>query len=181
LDKLIPGALLLEAPPVARSVHLQKLLCGVTFYLSHTFKRFTSQRVLMAGHRKTRIEECEGSFVADATVDFGVWPTSDVRVGPSAQVCCDLPRITPYYDELLHTDASVLVNKFDSSKFGLVQRRAGARNLRNSVRELSGQASCFPNYKVAHSLSVGATHYRKLRETRFLCSCCSERPDNAGY
>jgi len=119
--------------------------------------------------------------VADATVDFGVWPTSAVQVGPSAQVCCDLPRITPYYDELLHADISVLVNKFDSSKFGLVQRTGGGRNLRNSVRDLSGQASRFPNYKVAHSLSVGATHYRKLKETRFLCSCCSERPDNAGY
>jgi hypothetical protein len=114
LDKLIPGALLLEAPPVARSVHLQKLLCGVTFYLSHTFKPFTSQRVLMAGQRQTRIEECEESIVADATVDFGVWPTSAVQVEPSAQVCCDLPAITPYYDELLHADVSVLVNKFDS-------------------------------------------------------------------
>ena len=91
------------------------------------------------------MEQCEGSFGADPPVECGVRPTSVAQVGPSVRVRCDLPRTTPYYGELLHTDVSVLGNKIASSQFGLVQRSDGARHFRNSVRELSDQGSCFPN------------------------------------
>jgi hypothetical protein len=121
--------------------------------------------------------------VANALAECGVWLTPAAQVGPSAMVCCDLPSTTPYYGELLHADVLVLINtrKIASSQFGLVQRGGGARHHLNSVRELSDQTSCSPNYKVAYSLSVGATHYHKLKETGYLRSCCSERPDHAGY
>jgi len=53
LDRPIPETLpLLEAPPVVRLAPLQKLLCGVTFYPSHTLKRFTSQSALRAANSK---------------------------------------------------------------------------------------------------------------------------------
>ena len=98
---------------------------------------------------KTRTEPCEECVVADAPAECGVWLTSAAQVGPSALVCCDLPRTTPYYGELLHADVLVLVNtrKIASSQFGLVQRGGGARHLLNSVRELSDQTSCFPTTK----------------------------------
>jgi len=102
-----------------------------------------------------------GSFGDDPPVKCGVRPTSATQVAPSAWVRCDLPRTTPYYGELLHADVSW--------------------NLWNSVRELSDLASIFPNYRVAHFLSVGATRYDELRYTCFLRSCCSERPNPAGY
>jgi hypothetical protein len=53
LDKLIPEALpLMGAPVVVRLVHLYRLLWDVSFYPSHTFKRFPSQGVLKAGKKK---------------------------------------------------------------------------------------------------------------------------------
>ena len=67
------------------------------------------------------------------------------------------PRLT-HYGELHHADLSLLLNKKDGSQFGIVTRSDGARHLRNSVRELSDQASCFPKYKVALSLSAGSSH-----------------------
>jgi hypothetical protein len=56
------------------------------------FKRFTSQSVLRQGTGETRMEQCEGSFVADAPVERRIRPTSSAQVGPSAGVSCDLPR-----------------------------------------------------------------------------------------
>ena len=91
------------------------------------------------------MEQCEGSFGADPTVECVVRPTLAAKVGASAGVSCDVPRTTPYYGELLHTDVSVPVNKRASSQSDLMHRSDGARHLRNSVRELSDQDSCFPN------------------------------------
>jgi len=39
---------------------------------------------------KTRMEQCEGSFVADAPVECGGQQTSAAQVLPSAVVCCYL-------------------------------------------------------------------------------------------
>ena len=84
--------------------------------------------------------------MAEAPVECGVWPTLAAQVGPIALVCCDLPSNRPIflglYDELHHAEVSVILNKNAGSQFGLVHRIDGARHLRNSVRELSDQASC---------------------------------------
>ena len=97
---------------------------------------------------KTHVESCEGSFVAVEPVEHDDRPTSAAQVGPSAGVSCDLPRNRPaflgHYGDLLHI----------GSQIGLVQRSGGARHLLNSVRKLSYQASCFPNYKATHSMSL---------------------------
>ena len=50
------------------------------------------------------------------------------------------------------------LNKNAGSKFDPVQRSGGARNLQNSVRDLSDQASCFPNHKVALSQPLSVQH-----------------------
>jgi hypothetical protein len=95
---------------------------------------------------KTPIEQCEGSVVAEAPVEYGVWPTSAEQDGPSSRMRCDLPLNRPIflglYDELHHADVSVILNKNAGSQFGVVLRSDGAWHLRNSVRELSDQASC---------------------------------------
>jgi len=100
------------------------------------------------------------SSVSVAPVERCVRSKSTAHFRPSARVRCDLPRNRPkflgHYGELHHADLSLLLNKKDGSQFGLVTRSDGARHLRNSVRELSDQASCFPKYKVALSLSAGA-------------------------
>ena len=91
LDKLIPEALPLpEAPPAVRLVHLYKLLCGGTFDRSSPSNALPLTVCLRQETVKTGIEQCEGSFVADAPAECAVWPTSAVQVGPSAEVRCDL-------------------------------------------------------------------------------------------
>jgi hypothetical protein len=111
---------------------------------------------------KNRIEQCERSFVADASVERGGRSKSAAQFEIIAGVHCDLQRNRPpfrgHYGELNHADVSLLLNKKDGSHFGLVQSSDSARHLWKSVRELSDQASCFPNYKVAISLSAGAQH-----------------------
>ena len=182
MDKLIAEILpLLEAPTAVRSVHLYKLLCGVTFDRSSSSNDLPLSAFLGQETGKTRMEQCEGSFGAEPPAECGVRPTSAAQVWSSAGVRCDLPHTTPYYGEMFHTDVRVLVNKIASSQFGLVYRSNGARHLRNSFRELSDQASIFPNHKVVHSLSVGATRYHDMTDNCFLRSYCSERPNPAGY
>jgi hypothetical protein len=81
-DKLIPEELpLLEAPPVVRLVHLYKLLCGGTFDRSSSSNVLPLRVCLRQKTGKTRIEPCEGSFVADAPAECGVGPTSAAQVG----------------------------------------------------------------------------------------------------
>jgi hypothetical protein len=84
--------------------------------------------------------------VAEATVEYGAWPTSAARVGPSSRMRCDLPRNRPtflgLYDELHEAAVSVILNKKAGSQFGLVHRIDGARHIGNSVREISDQALC---------------------------------------
>ena len=76
MDKLIPEALpLLEAPLVVRLVHLYKLLCGVTFDRSLSSQALALRMCLRQETGKTRMEECEKSFVADALVEYGVRTT----------------------------------------------------------------------------------------------------------
>jgi len=108
------------------------------------------------------MEQCEGSFVADAPAECAVRPTSAAQVGPSAEVRCDLPRnrtrFLGYYGELHHAKMSLLLNEKAASQFGLVQRGDGARHILYPVRELSELASCFPRHKVTNSISAGATH-----------------------
>jgi hypothetical protein len=95
------------------------------------------------------MEQCEGSFVADAPTECGFRPTSAAQVGPSAGVRCYLPSNRPLFlgncGELNHTDFSLLLNKKDGLQFDLLLRSDGARHIRNSVRELSDQASFFAN------------------------------------
>jgi hypothetical protein len=100
--------------------------------------------------------------VVYAPVECGVRRTWVAQVGPSARVHCDLPRKRPpflgLYGELYHTDESLFVNKKDGLEFGLVQHSEDARHIRNSVREISDQASCFTNYKMALSMSLLVEH-----------------------
>jgi len=163
LDNLIPEALPLpEAPPAVRLVHLYKLLCGGTFDRSSSSKALPLTVCLRQETVKTGMEQCEGNFVADAPAECAVRPTSAVQVGPSAGVRCDLPRDRPpflgQYSELRHAHVSLLLNKNAASHFGFVQRSDGARHLLNTVRQLSDQASCFPDYKVAPSISLLIKH-----------------------
>jgi len=134
-DKHIPEALpLLEAPPAVRSVHLYKLLCGVTFDRSHL------------------------------------------------QVPRNRPTYFGHYGELHQAHVLLLINKKDGSLFGLVTRSDGARHLRNSVRELSDQASCFPKYKVAISLYCWCiAFYHKLTQALSLRRRQWDKHDLAGY
>jgi len=94
------------------------------------------------------MQQCEGSFVADAPAGCAVRQTPAVQVGPSAEVRCDLPRNRPpflgHYGELNHAHVPLLINKNATSQFGLVQTGDGARHILKSVREVSDQASCFP-------------------------------------
>ena len=86
--------------------------------------------------------------MADAPAECAVRPTSAVQVGPSAGVRCDLPSNRPpflgHYGELNHAHVPLLINKNATSQFGLVQRGDGARHIQKSVRDVSDQASCFP-------------------------------------
>jgi hypothetical protein len=116
LDKLIPATLpLLEAPPLVRLVHLYKLLCGVTFDRSSS-NALLLRVCLRQETVKTRIQPCEGSFVADAPAECGGRPKPTAQFGPSAGVRCDLPRnrlpFVGHYSELHHIGL----------QFGLVQR-----------------------------------------------------------
>jgi hypothetical protein len=99
------------------------------------------------------MQQCEGSFVADAPAKCAVRSTSAAQIGPSGGVRCDLPRNRPpflgHYGELHHAQVSLLLNKNAASQFGLVQRNDGARHRLYSVRELYDQASFIPKYKVA--------------------------------
>jgi hypothetical protein len=109
LDKLIPEAIpLLVAPPAVRLVHLHKLLCGGTFDRSSSSNALPLTMCLRQETVKTCMQQCEGSFVADAPAECAVRPTSAVHVGPSAGVRCDLPRNRPpflgHYGELHHTE-----------------------------------------------------------------------------
>jgi hypothetical protein len=85
-------------------------------------------------------------------VECGGQPTSAAQVVPSAGVRCDLlcdrAPFLGNYGKLQHADVSLLVHKNDGSQFGLVQRSDGALYLRNSVREIFDQASCFSKYRV---------------------------------
>jgi len=73
LDKLISEVLPLpEAPPVVRSVHLYKLLCGVIFDHSSSSNTLPLRECLWQKTGKTIMEQFEGSFLGDATVDYGV-------------------------------------------------------------------------------------------------------------
>jgi len=111
---------------------------------------------------KTGMQQCEGSFVADAPAECAVRPTSVVQVGSSAGVRCDLSRNIPpflgHYSELHHAHASLFLNKDAPSQFGLVQRVEGTRHFLNTVRQISDQASCFPDYKVAPSIYLLVKH-----------------------
>jgi len=73
LDKLITEVLpLLEAPPAVRLVHLYKLLCGVTFDGSSSTNALPVSACLWQKTGKTIMELCEGRFLGEATVDYGV-------------------------------------------------------------------------------------------------------------
>jgi hypothetical protein len=162
LDKLIAEALpLLEAPPAVRLVHLCKLLCGGILDRSYS-NALPIRAFLRQETGKTSMERFEGSFVADAPPECGVRPISAAQVGPSEAVSIDLSRNRPtflqYDDELHHAQVSLLLNKKDGSQFGLVRRGDGARHFLNSVRKLSDQVSCFPNYKVVLSMSLLLHH-----------------------
>ena len=98
LDNLIPEALpLLEAPPAVRSVHLYKLLRGVTFDRSSSPNALPLTVCLRQETGKTGMEQCAGSFVGDAPAECGVGATSATQVGPSSGVRCDLPRDRPAF------------------------------------------------------------------------------------
>ena len=81
---------LLEAPSVVRLVHLQKLLCGLTVDCSSSSKASLLKIFFGQEIEKIRMEPCDGSFVAHAPVECGIWPTSVAPVGPRARVCCDV-------------------------------------------------------------------------------------------
>jgi len=186
-NKLIAEAFsLLEAPPVVRLIHLQKLPCGVTF--DHyscsnalNLRVFLSQETWKSPHTAV-----SWSFVADAPVECVVLRTSAANVQPSARVRCHLPRNTSpflgHYGELHHADVSLLLNKTAGPKFGPVQNCNGARHLLLWVRELSDQASWFPNYKVALSMSLvlqnilSKTDRDPFLEQMFLRETGSSRP-----
>jgi len=142
-----------EAPPAVRLVHLYKLLCGGTFGHSSYSNALPLTECLRQETVKTGMEQCEGSFVADAPAECAVRPTSAAQFGPSAGVRWDLQRNRPpflgQYSDLHHAHVSLLVNKNANPLFGLVQRSDGDEHIRNSVREIYNQASFFPNYKVA--------------------------------
>jgi len=73
LDELISEALTLqEAPPLFRMVHLYKLLCGVTFDHSLSPNALPLRACLWQKTGKTIMEQCEGSLLCEATVDYGV-------------------------------------------------------------------------------------------------------------
>ena len=163
MDKLIPDALpLFEAPPVVRLVHLYKLLCAISFDRFSSSNALPLRAFLKQETGKPSMEPCEGSFVADATTECGVQPISPSKFGPSARMRFDLqlnrPPFLGHYKELHHADVSLIINNNADSQLGLVQRSDGARHIRNSVRELSGQASCFPHYKEAITISLLVQH-----------------------
>ena len=153
LDKLIPEALpLLEAPPLFRLVHLYKLLCGGTFYTSHTFKHFTYRSVPKAGKGKHTHTAIWGEFCGWRTCGGRARPTWAVQVGPRRtglqwQKKLNRPPFLGHYGELHHADVSLLLNKNAGLHFRLVQRRECTRHVRNTFRELTDQASCFPYKK----------------------------------
>ena len=129
-----------------------------SFLLFLIFKRFTSQSVLWVWIRgKNLIEPCDESFVADAPVKCGVWPTSAAQFGPSPKGVLwfqklNRPQFLGYYGELHHADVSLPLNKNWGAQFFPVYRSDAERLLRNSVRRLSDQASWFPKYNVTPSL-----------------------------
>ena len=143
-------------------MHLYKLLCAISFDRSSSSNALHIRVFLRKKTVKTRIERCEGSFVADAPVGCVVRPTSATQVGSSAGVRCDLRRnrqpFLGHCNELHHADVSLLLNKNAVLKFDLVQPSEGARHLRNSVRELSDQTSYFPNYKLTIYSLPGTSH-----------------------
>ena len=146
MDKLIPEAFpLLEVPPAVHLVHLYKLLCGGTFDRSSSSNALPLTVCLRQGTVKTGMQQCEGSFVADAPAECALRTVSAVQVGPSAGVRCDLPCNRPpfigHYGELQHAHISLLLNKNALSQFRFVQPSDGARHILNSVRKLSEQAS----------------------------------------
>jgi len=120
---------------------------------------------------KTSMEQCDRRFVADAPVECGVRPTSAAQIGPSSGLRCDLPR----NGELNHADVSLQINKNPASRFVHMQFIEGGRHLQNSVRKLCDQASCFSNYKVANSLSAGATHSVMNEHSSLSCLAEDER------
>jgi len=92
-DKLITEALpLLEALPAVRSVHLYKLLCGVTFDRSSSSNAFPLRVCLRKETEKTLMELCEGSCVVYAPVGCGVRRTSAAQVRAMDECDCDLPQ-----------------------------------------------------------------------------------------
>ena len=112
-----------------------KLLCGGTFDRSSSSNALPLTVFLIQETVKTRMQQCEGSFVADAPAECAVRPTSAVQVGPSAGVRCDLSRNRPpfigHYGELHHAHVSLLLNKNAALQFGLVQRGDVTRHIRN--------------------------------------------------
>jgi hypothetical protein len=99
-------------------VHLYKLLCGGTFDRSSSSNALPLTVCLRQETVKTGMQQCEGSFVADAPAKCAVRQTLAVQVGPSGGVRCDLPRNRPaflgYYGEPHHAEASLPINKIVS-------------------------------------------------------------------
>jgi hypothetical protein len=130
-------------------VHLYKLLCGVAFGRSSSSNALPLRVRLRQETGKTHMQLCGGSFVAQTAVECGVRPTSTAQVGPGEQVLYALPRYRPlflgHYGEMHQAEVSMLLNKNAVSQFGVVQRGDAERHYLNSIRELSDQASFFPN------------------------------------
>ena len=95
------------------------------------------------------MEQCDGGFVTAAPEERGVRATSAYMLGrwTGAIVTCHKNRLQllRHYCELHYVEVSLPLNKNDGFLVGLLQRSDGAWYIPNSVRELSDQASCFPN------------------------------------
>ena len=142
MDKLISVALpLLGARPAVRLVHLYKLLCGGTFDRSSSSNALPLTLCLRQETVKTGMQQCEGSFVADAPAECAVRPTSSAQVGPSAVVRCDLPRCKPqflgHYSELHHANVSLLIKKMLVHSHGTFRTQSGKFMTRPRVTQIT--------------------------------------------
>ena len=119
------------------------------------------------------MEQCEGNLCLKYKRIWGsakIGCASWVKPTGGSELKLKLPPFLGHYNELHPADFSLFLNKNAASQFGLVQPSEGARHIMNLVRELSDQALCVSNYKVALSMSPGAIRYHELTLNCFLCS-----------